>query len=593
MASNPYNNPVYQRNRKALLADKPTCVACGIREADTADHIIEKDRGGTDDIENLRPMCLSCNAARGAAYGNRKRAAAAKARPKRSTSTASQVFGEGPRPRVAPSKDVYPPEKSLAAVDFAGSSPIVTDGGFSEPRLRSKFDSVGNHAASVAKWAHDWLKIDLMPWQIAALEGQLAYGADGKLLHRQSLVSVARQSGKTVCLKALCGWWLTEGSRVFGGPQTVISTAHALDLAVSLFFDLAPILEEVWDAKAKWSYGRNELRMPDGSLWLVRAATSSAGHGRGPTLILADEVWAISPEVMDQGLIPSQRAQAQPLLSAWSTAGTEESTWMLRYREAALAAIEEDQHTPFHFAEWSLPPGVDAMNRPDLWPMANPALGITIPPSVLEAEAMSPNRAAFLRGSLNLWVATQDGWLPHGIWDESRAPDLPSELPPPVIVAVDSSQDESRYVGVTIHPIVQQYLVRVAFVVPSEIEMWEAIGKVLPARNCQLLLTPTLETHCPPALERRTKTVGYKELLKWTGLVRSMIAERRVIHDGNQQLAEHMNRAVASRTQAGWVLSSSKSPGPIELARCAVWALAAASKPQAQKRAAIAVVGGR
>ncbi len=431
-----------------------------------------------------------------------------------------------------------------------------------------------------------------MPWQVEALTGQLAHDASGKLLHRQSLVSVARQSGKTVALKALVGWWLTEGPVVFGGPQTVITTAHALDLAVALFGELAPVLAESFDGTPRWSYGRNEIKMTDGSMWLVRAATASAGHGRSPDLVVADECWDISPEVIDQGLIPAMRARPTPLLSTWSTAGTESSVWMLRYREAAIQAIAEGRATSAHFMEWSLPPGVDALGSPHLWHMANPALGITIPPDVLEAESQTPNKAAFLRGSLNMWVATQDGWLPHGAWDEAQAePELLAEAGPPVALAVDSSQDDSRYVGITAHRVGDAVLVRCAFVVGSELEMWDQIGKVLPLRNCTLLLPPTLDTHCPPALQRRRKIVGYSELLKTTGLVRGMIAEGRVHHDGNTQLAEHMARAVASRTQAGWVLSSSKSPGPIELARCTVQAVAEASRPTVTRKAAVVVSG--
>ena len=37
------------------------CVACGT-PSDTIDHIIPLSKGGTNDIDNLQPMCRSCNA---------------------------------------------------------------------------------------------------------------------------------------------------------------------------------------------------------------------------------------------------------------------------------------------------------------------------------------------------------------------------------------------------------------------------------------------------------------------------------------------------------------------------------------------------
>ena len=37
------------------------CTACGSTENLTVDHIDPKNFGGTDDIENLGPLCQSCN----------------------------------------------------------------------------------------------------------------------------------------------------------------------------------------------------------------------------------------------------------------------------------------------------------------------------------------------------------------------------------------------------------------------------------------------------------------------------------------------------------------------------------------------------
>jgi hypothetical protein len=122
-----------------------------------------------------------------------------------------------------------------------------------------------------------------------------------------------------------------------GAPQTVLSTAHRLDLAVMLYDKLADILELRFGAKLMRSYGRNQVTMPDGSKWFIRAANSSVGHGMSCDLIVADEIWDIGSTVIDGGLLPAQRARRSPLLSAWSTAGTEASTAMQRWREQGLA----------------------------------------------------------------------------------------------------------------------------------------------------------------------------------------------------------------------------------------------------------------
>lgn len=40
------------------------CCLCGHRGSNTVEHVIPRARGGTDDIENLRPAHKSCNVSR-------------------------------------------------------------------------------------------------------------------------------------------------------------------------------------------------------------------------------------------------------------------------------------------------------------------------------------------------------------------------------------------------------------------------------------------------------------------------------------------------------------------------------------------------
>lgn len=586
--SKAHTQPDYLRNRKQLLAGRPLCVYCQTKEATTVDHLIEADRGGSNDLENLVPACSSCNYSRGARYGNAKRSTLIKARNEavRASETkrneTEKLFGSKNLDPEPPIGNISPKgEPKGSSQKKAKPKPAIPVG--DAPRLETAYLGDVSLGDSVAAWSSRILRVELMPWQKQILRGLLATHSDGSLAHRTGLVSVARQNGKTVALKALVGWWLTEGAKIRGGRQEVISTAHALDLAVALFQDLAPVLEEHFGAKAKWSYGRNELSMPDGSRWYVRAATPSAGHGRSPDLIVVDELWDVSEDALDQGLIPSQRARRSPLCAMFSTAGTEASKAMLRWREQGLRAIDSKEAGRHYFAEWSPPPSADLSN-PDIWRYANPALGHTLQLETLIAESESPNRSAFLRASLNLWIAADQSWLDAGTWEKLV---YDEELPPPTVLAVEHSIDESRYVGLFAHPLPDgKVVLQTAFVVRTEQELWQEVKSRLPS-SAQLALPPSLDIHAPLEYGPRKTTVGYGELLRWTALVRSMIYEGRIFHTGETTLAEHMSRAVASKTQAGVVLSSQKSTGPIELARCAVWAAALASKAKWGTRPAI------
>jgi len=403
-----------------------------------------------------------------------------------------------------------------------------------------------------------------MPWQQHVAKCLLA-NKKGTWLNRVGMVSVARQNGKTILLKALLGWYVTVYAQKQDRPVLVISTAHKLDLAVALFQDVAPMLKDKFGATVKYSYGRNELRLGN-CVWVVRAATPSAGHGLSADLLLVDEVWGVSQEALDVGLLPTQRAKPNPLCVMFSTAGTEESTAMLRWREQGLRAIDTGQNAQMYLAEYSPPPHLDPMTI-EAWRYANPALGHTITEQTLHVEAQAPNRAAFLRSSVNLWVQSDTGWIAPGVWAANAV-----DTPPPAggVLAVEVSFDEGRYCAVRVNRGTDHCVATVEFVVDTMAEAWRRIEAAAADPKLVLAVTPTLDLHCPLALQRRRQIWGYQEVTRYTAAVRQMIIEGKLRHTGETMLAEHVGRAVAGRTQGTISLSSQRSPGPIELARCLV-----------------------
>jgi hypothetical protein len=159
-------------------------------------------------------------------------------------------------------------------------------------------------------------------------------------------------------------------------------------------------------------------------------------------------------------------------------------------------------------------------------------------------------------------------------------------------LAIETSLDDSRFVGVRAAADGDQVHCQVEFVVGTEAEAWAEVQRVMTDHAVMLAVTPSLEIHLPPFTNKRFTIVGYNELLKYTGLVRTMITEERVHHRGEQILAEHVNRAVLVKTVQGAVLSSQKSPGPIELTRCLVWAAAMVSRPTRAQRPLLVVGRG-
>jgi hypothetical protein len=60
--------------------------------------------------------------------------------------------------------------------------------------------------------------------------------------------------------------------------------------------------------------GRNEANLPDGTRWLVRAATPNSFHGLTADAVFIDELWAVSPDAVSIGLMPTMRTRRSPLM---------------------------------------------------------------------------------------------------------------------------------------------------------------------------------------------------------------------------------------------------------------------------------------
>lgn len=559
-----YDSAKWKKIRAQVLRDEPVCHWCKRRPATEADHLIELARGG-DPFErsNLVGACKTCNSRRGSAMQAKQNAARKQ----------PGVFKSGKTPTPPPLGFVSP-KNGTGQNDARLIEADLEQAGVIEPRLASPVGGAESFGGSVAAWAADHLGVELMQWQIIALDAQLRH-VDGKLVHREALISTARQNGKTVALQALAGWWLCEMTRLRGAPQHVVSTAHKLDRAFSVFKTLAPALEKL-GGKVSWSYGRNTVVMPTGATWTVSAATPSNAHGGTYDLVVVDEVWNIGPDVIFDAYRPAMIARQSPLLSMWSTAGDEGSKVMMQLREQGLRSIEDNEQTTLCFMEWSPPPGADTSN-PATWRWSNPALGTTITMEALKGASNTPDRQAFLRAHCNVWVSSSNSWLPHDLWDQLQ---IDTPIPAGGVLAVDNDLSDLRYVGVRAVALEDGRIqVGTEFVVTSAEEMWAQVETAMTDSQLQLALTPGLADLAPTKYARRMRTVGGQELYKYTSLVRNMALEKRLCHTGQLALAEHVNRAVAARSQNALTLSSMKSPGPIELARCMVWAAGIAAKP--------------
>jgi hypothetical protein len=417
-----------------------------------------------------------------------------------------------------------------------------------------------------------------MRWNCAALDALLATAA-GRWCHRYGLISVARQNSKTTMAQALVGWWLTEHADR-AGPQTVTWTSHDLKLSNRAFFHIANLIDDNRITRRLGSFGRELLELDNGSVFSVQAATAGAGHGLSIDLAVVDECWKVSPETVDHGLVPAQRARPNPLLVMLSTAGDEQSHLLRQWRERGIAQVDTGTAGRLFMAEWSPPPGVDYAD-PAWWAYANPAMGTTIDLDTLRDEYNAPNRTAFLRASLNLWVQSEQSWLQPGVWDACEKANMPA--PERGVVAAEVSMGGDRFYAVRAWNVNGITHVAQLAAVETEDDLFAILDDVYGDVDA-VLLTPGLATRAPEGW-RKKRTVGIRELAPAVPIMLSMFAAGHVAHDDSRLLAEHVGRAVATRS-AGL---STNASGSIELARCLVWAATTASRRATARTPAVAV----
>ncbi|CAB4149651.1 HNHc domain containing protein [uncultured Caudovirales phage] len=583
------------RNRLIVLEHEPVCHWCQKAKSTEADHLIETDRGGTDDIDNLVGSCKPCNATRGNRYLNNKRAQQQHSRaehlglqknaqktkkPKNNDNFLKNEKKMTPTPFSNISRNSHDSVQDLC--ESAGTVGV----GIEQPRLVTPTGAFGSYSGLVGAWSEAHLGRTLFPWQMNALDGALEHDEAGNFISSTALISTGRQNGKTTMLSALVGFCLTELPRIWGRPVRIMSTAHELGLATEVFEDLREVfelLEESGLAKVTWAYGRHQVKMLDGSVYKVNSATGKK-HGGTWDILIVDELWAISESTYFGALKPSQIAVPSPLAFLVSTAGDESSRAFLKLREQALGVIDSGERSDLFMAEWSLPTGVSP-DDPQYWGYANPALGRTITMKGLESAAAAPDRSQYLRAHCNLWVAAANSWINPGEWAKRYTT---NQILTGVnsVLAVDSSVDDSKYVGILCGLNSDGDIVAsVAFTCETNRQMWRHIERLMEDPKLKLAITPTLDLHTPEPLIRRRSLWGYAEMIKYTGLVKSMITEGRLLHTGEEMLAEHVNRATLVKANGAVVLSSQKSPGPIECARCLVAAASLVSRPTQSGRA--------
>lgn len=287
-------------------------------------------------------------------------------------------------------------------------------------------------------------------WQRRALDRALACDADGNLAHRLYLLSTGRQNGKTVVIRPIAAWGLTDSPLWRSIRGLAYDRQQARIVYDAIYADATRPRSEL--ARRLWATRMRGIRGPGGRDY--RVASKDAGNAlRGHTVDLAlwDEVLTQRDDTVWATLLPAMSAVRHPFAFGASTAGTERSVLLRTWYERGLRICRGIDRPGTFGMSWY---GADDGASPDdelAILAANPGIGsgrISWATITAERGLLTPD--AFRRERLNVWTDAADEWLPPGVWARQGRPEqgIPADAPR-LVLAVDASPSW-RHATVTI-----------------------------------------------------------------------------------------------------------------------------------------------
>ena len=441
----------------------------------------------------------------------------------------------------------------------------------------------------------------LRDWQKRLLEHLFAWDDDG-LRNRVSLVGMPRKQGKSALGAALGLYSLILGPR--GGE--IYSVASEKEQARIVFQDAKRTVEASPELSALTKLYRDAIELPSfNSVYRVLSAESVTKEGLSPTTVIFDELHAQPDrELFDVFSLAMGARGKLATLIAITTAGVrsdrtgKDSIAFTLYNYGKRLASGEEKDDTFFMAWWEAPEGADHRD-PETWRAANPGFGDLNAESDFHSAIKRTPEAEFRIKRCNQWVSSVETWLPAGSWDECAGEvNLTSE--DEIVLGFDGSYngDASVIVGAVV-PKNTDDPVRVFMVKAWEKDLehdgpeWRVdIGEVEQTVLDFCQKHNVKEIACDPFRWQRSMeflenqglpVVAFPQspqrMIKACAGFFDLVAEKRLVHDGDPLLARHIGNTAIKLTPAGPHIKKENpnSPRKIDAAVAAILAVDRAS----------------
>jgi phage terminase large subunit-like protein len=266
--------------------------------------------------------------------------------------------------------------------------------------------------------------LDLREWQRQILR-QMFARRDGRLLHRQGLIGLARKNGKSSLGAGIALYALLSDYGTDPWGREVYSCAGDRDQARIVFGMAKRMVELEPDLAEVTKLYRDAIEVPaTGSVYRVLSAEAYTKEGLNPTFVMFDEVHVQPTRELWDVISLAMGARPEPMMVGITTAGVRfdssghDSLCYQLYEHGKLVATGEIADPSFFFAWWEPEiPESDHLD-PATWRQANPGYGDLVSEEDFRSTSVRTPEHEFRTKRCNQWVASVEAWLPHGSWDE-------------------------------------------------------------------------------------------------------------------------------------------------------------------------------
>lgn len=448
---------------------------------------------------------------------------------------------------------------------------------FSTPRTnrRTLGPQVGKIAAA--------LGTPLMPWQQHVVDVAMEVDENDRLVYREIVLTVPRQSGKSTLLLAIA----IHRALAFAERQNITYAAQSGVMARDKMLDeWAPTLERSPVAPlvdVRRTNGHEAFLFENGSKWDLTANTATSGHGATLDLAFIDEAFAQVDNRLEQAFKPAMVTRDQPQLWIVSTAGTAESTYLKGKVDNGREMAQRYATQGVAYFEWSSSSGDDP-GSVETWQACMPALGHTITLDAIASDYASMELGEFLRAYLNRWLLGRaDPVIAATDW--STCFDQASKAEDPVALAVDVTPDRAySAIGVAgdvvhgdaEHVEVVEHRSGTSWVVPRMVELAERHRPsivVLDAAGPAGSLLEPLQTALEP-LGVEVRVISTREATQACGAFYDAAKEHALRHIGQSVLTAAVDGADRRAVGDAWLWSrksSSVDISPLVAVTLALW----------------------